>query len=57
MMLSAMRLPCIASGKWRLERSSAPPMGRVRTSPGFGACLVSIAGKYFLVENDGPWYG
>ncbi len=31
--------------------------GRVRTSPGFGACLVSIAGKYFLAENDGPWYG
>ena len=54
MVLSTMRLPCIASGKWRLDRSSAPPTGRVRTLPGFGACLVSIAGKYFLVENDGP---
>ena len=32
-------LPCIDSGKWRLERSSVPPTGRVRTVAGLRRVL------------------
>ena len=44
MVFSTTRLPCISSGKCRLEMISLPPTGRVRTWPGRGALVDSIAG-------------